>query len=133
METHVKNVVREMTRSSDEERIAFPEVVKSLMEAGIERYHADLIVHTKTYYTPEGDFEVVPCREGGAVAQRFDALAIQKAIRGAQTQEIKYREFCARIAAAGCVGYFVTMTGRCAVYYGRDMETHVELFPGAKP
>ena len=43
MNAHVKDVVREMSEASDEERITFPEVVKALMEVGIERYHADLL------------------------------------------------------------------------------------------
>ncbi len=49
MDAHVKDVVREMSKASDEERITFPEVVKALMKVGIERYHADLIVGRKTY------------------------------------------------------------------------------------
>jgi hypothetical protein len=44
MDAHVNDVVREMSEASDEERITFPEVVKALMEVGIERYHADLLV-----------------------------------------------------------------------------------------
>ena len=42
MDGHVKEVVRDMSEASDEERITFPEVVKALMAVGIERYHADL-------------------------------------------------------------------------------------------
>ncbi len=44
MDAHVKDVVREMSRASDEERITFPEVVKALMEVQVERYHADLVI-----------------------------------------------------------------------------------------
>ena len=36
MDAHVKDVVREMSKASDEERITFPEVVKALM-AGWDR------------------------------------------------------------------------------------------------
>ena len=43
MDAHVKQVVREMSKASDEERITFPEVVKALTEVKIERYHADLV------------------------------------------------------------------------------------------
>ena len=59
MNAHMKDVVREMSKASDEERITFPEVVKALMEVGIERYHADLVAGRKTYYLPNGDFEEV--------------------------------------------------------------------------
>ena len=47
-------------------------------------------------------------------------------------QAIKYREFCDRIAASGCVGYFVSFAGHRAAYYGRTGDTYVEWFPGAK-
>jgi len=33
--------------------------------------------------------------------------------------------------AAGCVGYFVQIAGRRALYFGRNGESHVELFPSA--
>ena len=48
-----------------------------------------------------------------------------------QKQQINYREFCERIAQAGCVGYMVSLTGRRAVYYGRSGDSYVELFPAA--
>ena len=70
MDAHVKDVVREMSKASDEERITFPEVVKALMEVGIERYHADLVAGRKTYYLPDGDFEEVEVHKvGGAALQ----------------------------------------------------------------
>ena len=37
------------------------------------------------------------------------------------------------ILAAGCVGYFVCLTGRRAVYFGRTGENYIEPFPPAKP
>jgi hypothetical protein len=32
---------------------------------------------------------------------------------------------------AGCVGYFVQITGQCVQYFGRKGEVHTEWFPGA--
>jgi uncharacterized protein YbcV (DUF1398 family) len=133
MDAHVKDVVREMSRASDDERITFPAVVKALMEVGIERYHADLLAGRKTYYLPDGDFEDAPAHKGGVAALEFSAEGVEKAVRAIQRQEIAYREFCRLIAAAGCVGYFVSLAGRRAVYYGRTGDEHVEWFPGAKP
>ena len=133
MNAHVKDVVREMSEASDEERITFPEVVKALMEAGIERYHADLLAGRKTYYLPDGDFEDVEVHKVGGAALQFSAEGVEKAVRAIQRQAIAYREFCRQIADAGCVGYFVSLAGRRAVYYGRTGDEHVEWFPGAKP
>jgi uncharacterized protein YbcV (DUF1398 family) len=132
MDSHAKEVVREMSRASDEESIAFPDVVKALMGVGLERYHADLICSNKTYYMPDGDFEIVACNAVGAPAQEFNAGGVEAAVRAIEARSIQYREFCERIAAAGCVGYFVTIVGRRAVYYGRDGDSHVERFPAAK-
>ena len=133
MDAHVKAVVRDMSQASDEERITFPEVVKALIEAGVERYHADLVAGRKTYYLANGDFEEVGVDQVGAAAPAFSAEGVEKAVRAIQRGEIGYREFCRRIAGAGCVGYFVSLAGRRAVYYGRTADCHVEWFPGAKP
>jgi uncharacterized protein YbcV (DUF1398 family) len=132
MDAGVKDVAREMSRASDEERVTFPEVVKALMAAGIERYHADLVAGRKTYYLADGDFEEVDVDKVGGAAPAFSADGVEKAVRAIQRQDIAYREFCRRIADAGCVGYFVSLAGRRAVYYGRTGDEHVEWFPGAK-
>jgi uncharacterized protein YbcV (DUF1398 family) len=133
MGAHVKDVVREMSRASDEERITFPEVVRALMEVGVERYHADLVAGRKTYYLPDGAFAETSTDKVGVAALKFSAEGVEKAVRAIQRQQIAYREFCRLIADAGCVGYFVSLVGRRAVYYGRTGDEHVEWFPGAKP
>ncbi len=133
MDADVKDVVREMSRASDEERVTFPEVVKALMDVQIERYHADLVAGRKTYYLPDGGFEEVEVDKVGGAAREFSAAGVEKAVRAIQRQQIAYREFCRLIADAGCVGYFVSLAGRRAVYYGRTGDEHVEWFPGAKP
>ncbi len=133
MDMQVKEIVRECTRGSDEERLTFPEIVAKLMAAGVERYHADLVRAEKTYYLPDGQSEITPCEPvGTAPTVAFDAAGVEAAVRASQAQAIRYGEFCRRVAAAGCVGYFVTLAGRRAIYYGRTVETHVEMFPAAR-
>ena len=132
MDAHVRQAIRWATTESDAERATFPEVVRKLMAAGVERYHADLVCSTKTYYLPNGEHEVTPCHKVAAAAEDFDPKAVEAAVRASQAQTIKYREFCDRIAAAGCVGYFVSFAGRRADYYARTGDSHVEWFPGAK-
>jgi uncharacterized protein YbcV (DUF1398 family) len=133
MDAHVKHVVREMGAASDEERITFPEVVNALIEVQIERYHADLVTGRKTYYLADGDFEDVEGHKFGGAALTFSAEGVEKAVRAIQGRKIAYRKFCRLIADAGCVGYFVSLAGRRAVYYGRTGDEHVEWFPGAEP
>jgi uncharacterized protein YbcV (DUF1398 family) len=132
MDDHVKDVVREMTRASDEERISFPDVVQALMQAGVERYHADLLAGTKTWYMPDGSFEITHGRALHA-AKDFMGESVQQAVQAIQRGEIGYRAFCERVAAAGCVGYFVSLAGSRAVYYGRTLAAHVEWFTGPLP
>jgi uncharacterized protein YbcV (DUF1398 family) len=127
MDTKIKDVMVEATQASDEERVTFGEVVMKLMQAGVERYHTDLLRGEKTYYLPNGESEV-----SIAPAREFSAAGVDAAVRDIQAGKIQYRAFCARIAEAGCVGYHVSLAGRRAVYYGRTGDCHVEWFPGAQ-
>jgi uncharacterized protein YbcV (DUF1398 family) len=132
MDNHVKDVVRECTHASNEERETFPAIVGMLMEAGVERYHADLTRGEKTYYMPDGSNEIVPSPALKCdIAVPFSAHGVETAVRAIQAQKIKYREFCRAIAAAGCTDYVVSITGKRAIYSGRSGEAFVEMFPSA--
>ena len=132
MQADVVKVMQECTEASDQERITFPEVVMKLMQAGVERYHADLLRADKIYYLPSGESHRVPVATIQATpAPAFAADGVAAAVRAIQQQKIQYREFCERIAQAGCVGYIVSMAGRRAVYYGRTGDSYVEPFPAA--
>jgi uncharacterized protein YbcV (DUF1398 family) len=132
MQENVIRIMQECTDASDHERISFPEVVMKLMQAGVERYHADLLRAEKIYYLPSGESHRVQAAQIEAVpAMVFTADDVAAAVRAIQTRQIKYREFCERIAQAGCVGYMVSLTGRRAVYYGRSGDSYVEPFPAA--
>ena len=130
MEDAIRKVMQECTDASDQERISFPDVVGRLAAAGVERYHADLQRHEKVYYLPDGQSHAVPTvalAEPAAAA--FSATGVEAAVRAAQAGTIGYGEFCRWILKAGCVGYFVSIPGRRAVYFGRTSECHVEHFP----
>lgn len=132
MDDRAKRAVIECTEASDEERTTFGDVVGLLIAAGVERYHADLVCSNKTYYMPNGDVEIVPSTlTRSSAADTFSDEGIEAAIRAIQARQIGYREFCARITVAGCVGYHVFLAGRRAIYYGRSGDFHVELFPPA--
>lgn len=133
MDRQARDVMEACTRASDEERVTFGEVVGQLMAAGVERYHADLLRAEKTYYMPDGQSHRTPNHALAAPpAIAFSAAGVDAAVRAIQQGRIRYREFCARIAAAGCVGYIVSLAGRRAVYYGRTGDAHVEPFPAAR-
>jgi uncharacterized protein YbcV (DUF1398 family) len=125
-----EQVAEACTRGSDAGTLTFPQVVCKLMQAGVERYLADLTRGQKTYYQPSGAFHVVASASlGGRAAERFNTAGVEAAIRASQARAITYAQFCEAIAAAGCVGYVASLTGRRAVYFGRTGETHVEPFP----
>ncbi len=132
MDANVQQVIDECTRASDEARMTFPQTVMKLMEAGVERYHADLLRPEKTYYLADGESRLVANAPIAApVAAAFSAAGVEAAVRAAQAGSIDYKTFCTRVMEAGCAGYLVSMSGRRVMYYGRTAETHVELFPGA--
>jgi uncharacterized protein YbcV (DUF1398 family) len=130
MDPQAVAVAEACTAGSDEEAMSFPEVVGALMAAGFERYHADLVRAEKTYFRPDGTSHLSPAAPvEGDFATAFDPAGVEAAIRAIQAGRIGYRHFCIDVAAAGCVGYHVSLAGRRAVYYGRSGETFVEPFP----
>lgn len=141
MKTEQATVIQECAARSAAGTISFGEVVGRLMDAGIERYHADYCRRENTFYLPDGSSLVVAMAHGdGAaadearpdIATAFSARDVEGAIRRAQRGEIMYPEFVRLTTAAGCVGYFVQISGRCVQYFGRNGELHVEPFPGGK-
>jgi uncharacterized protein YbcV (DUF1398 family) len=132
MQANTIETMQECTDASDQERISFGEVVMKLVQAGVERYHADLLRAEKIYYLPSGESYRVPAAPVEATpAAAFAAEGVAAAVQAIQQRKIQYREFCERIVQAGCVGYMVSMTGRRAVYYGRTGDSYVEPFPSA--
>jgi uncharacterized protein YbcV (DUF1398 family) len=113
--------------------ITFPEVVKKLADIGTERYIIDLVGLKKLYYgtnnqTYIGSFEF----EASKVKQKFNQEEIKKTISDIQQNKINYQTFLHRIIAAGCSHYEVFITGKKAIYFGRDGSHHIELFPSTK-
>lgn len=131
MNTQTRDVIHEVTRASNENRMPFPQVVEALMAVGVERYHTDLIAGRKTYYLPDGETETVPSHRTSVAAERFSAEGVEQALRAIQRGDISYTEFCDRIAAVGCVSYIASLTGRCVMYIGRANDYFIERFPDA--
>lgn len=125
-------VMTECVSLSVQGKIGFGEVVVRLMRIGVERYHADYSRIEKTYYMPDGESFVVPLGRGPLqVADEFSPNGIEAAIRLIQRGQIDYVEFLKRTCEAGCIGYFVQITGRQVLYFGRRGEVFVEPFPSA--
>lgn len=125
-------VARSCLECAHNDTMSFPQIVGTLMQEGFESYLVDFRRATATYYLPDGDSIALPTHTVGMlVAPDLDTASVQAAIRNAQQRipGYTYTGFCRTIAAAGCVGYMVSFTGRRAVYFGRTGETHEERFP----
>lgn len=125
-------VMEACLKSALANELSFPEIVGRLTEIGVERYHTDYCRHETTYYLADGDSHVVAADHAcEPIAELFDQDAIKGAIRQSQLGEHTYRDFLCKTMAAGCVGYFVQIAGRRAIYFGRQGDFHVEHFPAA--
>ncbi|MFM0292282.1 MULTISPECIES: DUF1398 domain-containing protein [Paraburkholderia] len=123
-------VAEDCAKRSHEGTIDFGSVVRALGEAGVESYFTDYRRGEHTYYAPGGETHAIALPLPDiAIANAFDADAVNQAVRGAQSGAVKYAEFVSRTMTAGCIGYFVWIAGRQVQYFGRRGEVHVERFP----
>jgi uncharacterized protein YbcV (DUF1398 family) len=130
MDQHIVDTMKECTQGSLDNTIKFPEVVGKLTACGVESYHVDLYRSEKTCYLPDGESLVEPMTLSELpIAPGFSAEGVQSAVRDSQQGRITYVEFLDRIREAGTTQYFVYLSGRCAVYIGRNGSEHVERFP----
>lgn len=124
--------IKECTALSLAEQITFPEVVMRLSGAGVERYIADLVGQQKLSYGVNGECHTgVLAFDGPPIPAQLDAAVVAATIKDIQQGRIKYREFLRRVMEAGCSHYEVFITGRQAIYFGRDGSQHIERFPQA--
>ncbi|HXD87154.1 MAG TPA: DUF1398 family protein [Urbifossiella sp.] len=125
-------VIQDCARGALSGEVNFPEIVARLTEVGVERYHADYSRQEITYYLADGDSLVVAAAHPfHDTAVEFSALSVEAAVRQSQRNEHTYLDFIRKTMAAGCVGYFVQIAGRRAMYFGRNGDLHVEHFPPA--
>lgn len=134
-------VVSEAARATLAGTMPFPEVVRRLIETGVEYYHVDYVALRKTFYGggdgvagPSTVVTTLITYEGlPVVAPEFDAAGLKAAILDSQTKGQHYREFTRRAMLAGVQGYFAFLRGQRVTYFGRGGEQHTEWFPGAGP
>ena len=132
MNDQQKATARACLEAAEGNRMSFPQIIGTLMEAGFEGYAIDFRRATATYYLPDGESLELPAHAIDApVAPTFDTALLKAAITEAQQQVpgYTYRGFCRKAVSAGCASYIVSFSGRRAVYIGRTAETHVEQFP----
>ncbi len=126
-------VVAEAARATLDGSIPFPEVVRRLVETGVEYYHVDYVALQKTYYSASGEIIKTPINYEGlpSVAADFDLDALRAAILDSQQNGQHYRDFTKRVMNAGVQGYIAFLRGKRVTYWGRGGDNHTEWFPGA--
>lgn len=113
--------------------LVFPEVVRRMLAAGVESYFCDFANAQETFYGVNGETHIAPMSlKPEPVFAGFSATGIVTAIRGAQTDSIRYPEFVRQSTAAGVIAYWAFLIGKKVIYFGRQGEMHIEEFPGHK-
>jgi uncharacterized protein YbcV (DUF1398 family) len=128
-------IITEAARATLDGSIPFPEVVRRLIETGVEYYHVDYVALQMRYYSATGGVVTTPIPYEGlpAVAADFDALGLRAAILDSQRHGQHFRDFTRRAMEAGVQAYIAFLRGQRVTYWGRGGDQHTEWFPGAGP
>jgi len=125
-----KQIIHELAVATQQGKMTFPQVVRGLLEVGVESYFVDFASKQKTHYLADGTTHTVPMiLDPGPITDNFDSAALVAAIRGAQADSVRYPEFVKRSTAAGVIGYWAFLTGKRVIYFGRKGQQHIEEFP----
>ena len=129
-----KQVIQELVVATQQGKMTFPQVVKGLLEVGVESYLVDFAAKQKTHYLTDGTTHAAPMiLDPGPIAADFNNSGLVAAIRDAQADTVRYPEFVTRSTAAGVIGYWAFLTGKRVIYFGRKGEQHIEEFPKPQP
>ncbi|GAA5527145.1 DUF1398 family protein [Herpetosiphon gulosus] len=130
MATFDQTLLQACAESTLNGTLPFPEVIQRLSPS-VEQYHVDLIRLEMTYYGHQGQSFVyrLSLNELPAIANQLDLVAFQTALKASQRGEISYPTFLQQSMAAGVSSYFVFLSGRLAIYVGRNGAYSVEPFP----
>jgi uncharacterized protein YbcV (DUF1398 family) len=128
-------IVNEAAHATLDGSIPFPEVVRRLLETGVEYYHVDYVALQKTYYSASGEIIKTPINyeDLPPVATELNIDALRAAIVDSQQNGQHYRDFTKRAMNAGVQGYIAFLRGKRVTYWGRGGDQHIEWFPSAKP
>lgn len=129
------DVIAEAAHAVHSGSMPFPEVVRRLIETGVEYYHVDYVAMCTRYYSASGEVVTTPIafEHLPPVAAEFDAAGLRAAILDSQRHGQHYRDFTRRAMEAGVQGYIAFLRGKRVTYWGRTGDQHTEWFPGAGP
>lgn len=130
MDAQTEKAVRDVLAASLAGSMHFSEVVKTLLDRGIESYQVDYRTHHSTYYARNDATLTLDLPSPQVpIADAFNKDELRATIRGSQQGKVMYPEFIRLSRSAGCIGYIVWLAGRHVAYFGRKGDVHVEMFP----
>jgi uncharacterized protein YbcV (DUF1398 family) len=129
------NAITEAAQATLAGTLPFPEIVATLIAAGVEYYQVDYVGRCKQFYDGTGGRVVtpIPIADLPSVAAELDVTALRAAILDSQTRGQAWPDFSRRAMAAGVQSYYAFLRGRRVTYLGRTGDQHTEWFPGAEP
>lgn len=127
--------IAQLAQSTLDGTLPFPEILRRLIDEGVEAYRVDYRTRQFTFYGAAGGMVSAPLQLEGLppVGDTFHLADLRATIYASQTQGQKFREFCARAMQAGVQSYEVFLKGQRVLYLGCHGDQHVEWFPGAAP
>jgi uncharacterized protein YbcV (DUF1398 family) len=130
MNPNTKEAIEKATHESHAGLLTFPEFLGRLIGVGVESYFVDYRNQSTTYYLSSNEAHNVPMAMPSIeIPASLNKDAIVSAIRGAQSDVVRYPEFLKLTMSAGCIGYIVWVAGKHVSYFGRQGEVHLERFP----
>src|SRR5262245_44209411 len=129
MEKSIIEVIKRSLTNSYEGNVAFPQIVKELLDSGIERYYVDLVANKNIYYNQREALALDTPVHTEFAQHPFSKESVVEAIRASQNGQIDYNEFLRQIIEAGTVGYTAFLAGKQVHYFGALGDVHVEKFP----
>ena len=110
---------------------SYPEIVRRLIELGVESYTVDAVTDVTVFRLAGGNTVVRYSNEEFRIpAKAFDAAGVKNAIVANQKGESDYNGFMDHIARAGVRLYEATLIGdNKRVEYLGISESHVEAIP----
>lgn len=131
MNALTKELLEKCAHESHDGLLTFPQVLTRLVSVGVESYFADYRDQSTTYYLSSNEAIRIPMKMPYIeIPNEFNREGVVVAIRGAQSDQVRYPQFLELTMLAGCIGYMVWITGKQVSYFGRQGEVHIEHFPG---
>ena len=131
MDKRTMDIIEHNLKGSFSGEHTFPEVVKNLIAAGVERYYTDLVALKTTYYAMDGTHCTIqlPYQNDLKTGESFSEKEVIDALRIIQRGDIIYSEFLNRIIKAGTVNYTAFLLGKQVHYVSAKGEIYIEYFP----